>query len=120
MKDYINKKLGEFQFYRLLQQLSLNDLFWEFVVVSFYPSAMRDEKSVYPRIETGYAYTTGVNDENVKNFKGGVFTQECATLKIKYYIPKILMVQHLPVKKTENNCEIIRMRNGFLIDTLFC
>ena len=30
---------------------------------------MIDEKSICPRIETGYAYTTDMNDEIVKNLR---------------------------------------------------
>ena len=50
MNDYINKKLGEYTIHKLLQELSLNDLLWEFDAVTLYPSAMSDPKSVYPRI----------------------------------------------------------------------
>ena len=53
MNKYINKKLGEFPIHKLIQELSLNDLLWDFDAVSLYPSAMSDSKSIYPRIETG-------------------------------------------------------------------
>ena len=59
---------------------------------------MSDPESVYPRIETGYAFTLDMNDEIVKKFNAGSFTQGSAILKIKYYNPKNLVVQHLPVK----------------------
>ena len=47
----------------------LNDLLWDFDALSLYPSAMSDETSVYPKIETGYAYTPNMNDEVVENSK---------------------------------------------------
>ena len=46
--NYINEKLGEYPFHKLLQELSLNDLLWDFDAVSLNPSAMSDEKSFSP------------------------------------------------------------------------
>ena len=37
-------------------------------------------------------------------------------MKIKYYSPKNLIVQHLPVKEKEKKIEIKRMRNGYNIE----
>ena len=59
-----------------------------------------------------------MNDELVEQFNNQTFTQGCAILKIKYYNPKNLIVQHLPVKEREKKIEINRMRNGYTIDTL--
>ena len=73
---------------------------------------MWDENSIYPRIETEYAYTTDMNEELVEKFNTGNFTKGCAILKIKYYNPKNCTVLHLPVKKREKKIEINRMRNG--------
>ena len=39
-------------------------------------------------------------------------------MKNKYYNPKKLIVQHLPVKKKEKKNEITLMRNGYIIDIL--
>ena len=39
-----------------------------------------------------------MNDELVEKFINQTFTQGSAILKIKYYNPKNLIVQHLPVK----------------------
>ena len=39
-------------------------------------------------------------------------------MKIKYYNPRDLIVQHLPIKERVNTIEINRMRNGYIIDTL--
>ena len=78
---------------------------------------MWDENSIYPRIETGYAYTRDMNDELVEKFNTGNFNQGSAILKIKYYNPRDLIVQHIPVKK-ERKIEINRMRNGYIIDYL--
>ena len=50
MNKYINRKLGELPIHRLLQQLSLKDLLWDFDAVSLYPSPMSDENSIYFRI----------------------------------------------------------------------
>ena len=97
MNKYINKKLGEFPIHKLLQELGLNDLLWDFDAVSLYPSAMSDEKSIHPRIETGYAYTQDMNDDPVEKFNNQTLTQGSAILKIRFYNTKDLIVQHLPV-----------------------
>ena len=99
MKQPINKKLGELPIQQLLQRLCLVDLMWDYDCVSLYPSAMWDENSIYPRIETGYAFTKDMNGELVEKFNNQTFTQGSAILKIKYYNPKNLIVQHLPVKE---------------------
>ena len=83
MEKYINERLGELPIHQFLQQLSLNDLLWSYDTNSLYPSAMSDSKSIYPRIETGYAYTPDMNDEVVKKFKKQKFSQGSAILKIK-------------------------------------
>ena len=78
-------------------------ILWDFDAVSLYPSAMWDENSIYPRIETGYASTRDMNDELVEKFNIQTFTQGSAILKIKYYNPKNLFVQHVPVEEREKN-----------------
>ena len=117
-EKYINKKLGEFTIHKLIQKIELTHLLWDFDAVSLYPSAMWDEKSIYPKNETGCAFTRDMNDELVNKFNTGNFNQGSAILKIKYYNPKNLIVQHLPIKEKEKKIEIIRMRNGYIIDTL--
>ena len=79
---------------------------------------MWDEKSIYPRIETGYAYTRDMKDELVEKLNTVNINQGSAILKIKYYNPKNLIVQHLPVKGKEKKIEINRMRNAYIIDNL--
>ena len=117
-EKYINEKLSNLRIHKLLKQLELILLLWDFDAVSLYPSAMWDEKSIYPRIETSYAYTPDMNNEIVEKFNNQTFTQGSAILKIKYYNPKDLIVQHIPIKEKENKIEINRMRNGYIIDTL--
>ena len=72
---------------------------------------MWDKNSIYPRIETGYAFTRDMNDELVEKFNTGNFAQGSVILKIKYYHPKNLIVQHIPVKEQEKKIEINCMRN---------
>ena len=117
-EKYINKKLGDLTIHKLIQKIELVHLLSDFDAVSLYPSAMWDEKSTYPKIETGYAYTRDMNDELVNKFNNQTFNQGSAILKIKYYNPKNLIVQHLPIKERVQKQEINRMRNGYIIDTL--
>ena len=49
-----------------MKEIKLDELLWDFDNVSLYPSAMWDEKSIYPRNETGYAYTKDMIDELVE------------------------------------------------------
>ena len=79
---------------------------------------MWDESNIYPRIETGYAFTTDMDNELVEKFNTGNFTQGSAILIFKYFNPKNSVVQHLPIKERVNKIEINRMTNGYIIDTL--
>ena len=63
MEKHINKKVGELPFHQFLQ-LFLNDLLWDFDAVRFYPSAMSDEKFVFLKIETGYAFTPNMKKKS--------------------------------------------------------
>ena len=104
--------------HKLIKQVKLDELFWDFDAVSLYPSAMLDEKSIYPRIETGYTYTEYMKDELVEKFNTSNFTQGIASFKMKYCNPNNSVVQHLPIKECEKKIEINRLRNGDFLDTL--
>ena len=117
-EKYINQKLSDLPIHQLINQLKIIELLWDFDCVSLYPSAMWDKNSIYPKIETGYAFTPDMNDELVEKFNNQTFTQVSAILKTKYYNPKNLIVQHLPVKEKEKKIEINRMRNGYIIQVL--
>ena len=59
-----------------------------------------------------------MNDELVEKFTYQTFSQGSAILKIKYYNPKNLIFQYIPVKERVKKMEINRLRNGYIIDTL--
>ena len=80
--------------------------------MSLYPSATSDDKSDYPRIETGSAFTPDMSNDLVEKFNIQNFTQGSAILKIRYFNPKNLIVQHLPIGDKVDKTEINRMRNG--------
>ena len=115
-KKCINKKLGDLRLHKLIKQIELIHFLWDFDAVSLYPSAMWDENSIYPRIEKGYAYTRDMNIELVEIFNTSNFNQGNAVLKIKFYNPKNLLVQHLPIKERVNKIKINPMRNGYIVD----
>ena len=117
-EKYINEKLSQLPIHQLIKRIKLIELLWDFDATSLYPSAMWDEKSIYPRIETGYSFTRDMNKYLVHRFNNQTFTQGSAILKIKNYNPKNLIVQHIPIKEKEKKIEINRMRNGYIIDTL--
>ena len=63
--------------------MKTDELLWDFDAVGLHPSAMWDENGIYPRIETGYAYTKDMNDELVQKFNTDNFSQGSAVLFIK-------------------------------------
>ena len=117
-EKYINEKLSNLRLHNLIKRRELNHLLWDFDAVSLYRSAMWDEKSFYPKIETGYSFIKNTNGELVEKFNTGNFSQGSAISKLKFYNPKKLIVQHLPVKEKEKKSETNCMRNGYIIDTL--
>ena len=104
-----------------LSKLNSNKTQMDFDATSLYPSAMWDESSVYPKIETGFAFKPHMNDVCVEAFNNQSFNEdgdESAILTIKYHNPPDLMFQHLPVKEKVEKIEVNRMRNGYIVDTL--
>ena len=119
--EHINKELNKLLIHKKLQKLNHNDVMMDFDATSLYPSAMWDENSVYPKIETGFAFKTHMNNVYIEAFNNQTFNQdgdESAILKTKNYNPPNLIFQHLPVKEKVKNVEVNRMRNGYIIDTL--
>ena len=57
----------------------------DYDAASLYPSARWDKKSVYSKIETGFAFKPNMNDVYVEAFGNQTFNQddESAILKIK-------------------------------------
>ena len=117
-EEHINKKVSNLRLRKLIHQKKLIELLWDFDAVSSYPSAMWDSSPIYPRVETGYAFSPDINDELVQKFNTGNFTKGSALLKIKYHNPRDLVVQDLPVNESVKKIEINRLRNGFVLDHL--
>ena len=120
-KKYVNKKLNMLSIHKQLSKLDSNKTQMDFDATSLYPSAMWDEKSVYPKIESGFAFKPHMNDVYVEAFNNQSFNEdgdESAILTIKYYNPPDLIFQHLPVKEKVKKIEVNRMRNGYINDTL--
>ena len=64
----INENICKLPIHQLLNLSKIKKLLWAFDSVSLYPSAIWDEKSIYPRSETGYSLSEDMNDELVNNF----------------------------------------------------
>ena len=63
---------------------------------------MWDEKSVYLKIETGFAFKPHVNETYVDAFNNQPFNQDgnqSAILELKYYNQPDFIIQHLPVEE---------------------
>ena len=119
--DYMNKKLNMLPIDKVLSKLDSNKTQMDFDATSLYPGAMWDENSVYPKVETGFAFKPHMNDVYVETFNNQSFNDdgdESGILTIKYCNPLNLIFQHLPVKEKIKKIEVNRMRNGYIIDTL--
>ena len=85
--DYINKTLNMLPIHKELFKLDSNQTQMDFDATSLYPNAMWDENSVYPKIETGFAFKPQMNKTYVEAFNKETFNQdgdESAILTIKY------------------------------------
>ena len=88
-EKFINAKLIQLSIHQLIKKTKVDELLWDFDAVHLYPSALWEEKSIYPRIETSYVYTKYMNNDLVKKFNSQTFNQGSAILKIKYFNHKI-------------------------------
>ena len=117
----VNRKVNMLPIHKELSKLDSNKTQMDFDATSLYPSAMWDEKSVYRKIETGFAFKPHMNDVYVEAFNNQSFNEngdESAILTIKYHNPPDLIFQHLPIREKVKKVEVNRMRNGYIIDTL--
>ena len=99
MRDISMRKISNLRLHKIIKRIELVHLLWNFDAVSLYPSAMWDPKSIYRKIETGYAFKREVNHELVEKLNNQTFTEGSAILKIKIFNPTNLIVQHFPVKE---------------------
>ena len=114
-EKYVNRKLNTLPSHKELSKLDSNKTQTGFDATSLYASAMWYEKSVYPKIESGFAFKPQMNDVYVEAFNNQSFNEdgdESAILTIKYYNPSDLIFQHLPIKEKVKKKEVNRMRNG--------
>ena len=117
----VNDEPNTLTIHKKLQKTNLNNVMMDFDATSSYPTVMMDEKSVYPKIKTGFVFKHHMKDVYVKSFKAQNFNEdgdESANLKIKYYNPPNLMSQHLPVKEKVRIILVNILRNDYIIDTL--
>ena len=61
-EKYVNRKLNMLPIHKELCKIDSNKTQMDFDATSLYPSAMWDEKSVYPKIESGFAFKPYMND----------------------------------------------------------
>ena len=127
LDKFLEKKLGELEISKDLQNIDKKDLLVSYDFNSLYPSAHIDKNSTWPKIETSYPFKKCMNESICTLFNSGRWPElnRSAFSTIKYHNPKDLIFQHLPIKeKIENPYknnrleEINRMRNGIIIDTL--
>ena len=79
------------------------------------------ENSVFPKIESCFAFKPHMNDIYVEAFNNRTFNHdgnESGILKAKYYNPSDLIFQYLPIREKVKNTELNRMRNGCIVDVI--
>ena len=119
--NHINKEVNKLIIHKKIQKLNINDVLMDFDSTSLYPSATLDEKSVYPKVETGFAFKPHMNKTFVDAFNIQTLNQdgfESAILRMNFYNPPALIFQHLTVKGSVKKIEGHGMRNGYIIDPL--
>ena len=100
--EHINRELNKLPIHKKLQKLDVNDVMMDFDATSLYPSAMWDEKSVYPKIESGFAFKPHMNNVYVEAFNNQTFNEdgdESAILKKNIIILLILYINISQLKK---------------------
>ena len=100
--EHINKELNKLPIHKNLQKQNLKDVMMDFDSTSFHLSAMWDEKHVYPKIETGFAFKAHMNDVYEEALSNQSYNQdgdESAILRIKYYIHLYLSFNSYRLKK---------------------
>ena len=76
-----------------------------FDATSLYSTAVVD--GVYLKMETGYAFAKDMDDSIVEHFNSGA----TAILKIKYYKPNNIVLQHIAVEEEVKKIEVERLKN---------
>ena len=85
-----------------LSKLDWNGTQMDYDATSLYPSAMWVEKSIFPKIETRFAFQPDLNAVYVEAFNNQTINQdgdESAILKMEYHNLPNLVFQHLPVEE---------------------
>ena len=73
-----------------------------FDATSLYPSATSDKNSVFPKIESGFAFKPDMKDVYVEALNSQRLNEngnESAILRIKEYNPPNIIFEHLQIKK---------------------
>ena len=111
----VNYELSKLTIHLFLQKLEIDNVITDFDATGLYPSAMWDEKTVYPKIENGFAFKLYMNDVFVGVFIIQSFHQDgnqSAIVKLNFYEKPDLVFQLLPIRERVENIEINRMKKG--------
>ena len=68
-EKYVNTKVNMLPIHKKLSKLDSNKTQMDFDATSLYPSAMWDQNSVCPKIETGFAFKPHMNDFYVESIQ---------------------------------------------------
>ena len=79
--NILNEELNKLPIHKKLQKLNLNDVMMDFDATLLHPSAMWGQNSVYPKIETGFAFEPHMNNVYVEAFTNQTFNQDLTILR---------------------------------------
>ena len=89
--NHINNKLCNVTIHQKIKKIDLKEIGMDYDATSLYPSAIWDEKSVYPKKKSGSAFEPLLHDVNIESFKIQTFNQdsnETAISKTEIYLLK--------------------------------
>ena len=90
----------------------------DFDSTGLYSCAVWDEKSIYPKLDSGFAGKPRMKDIYIEALNKQAFNQignESAILKKKFYNPQNFIFHHLLVKENIGKIDVDRLINGHSI-----
>ena len=96
---FINDKLSILPIHQILKQINLSDVLWNSDTVSLYASDLWDKKTIYPRIETEYAYTKVMTNDLINEFNFQTFLRGSVILRKWVIILKTSSFNIFPFNK---------------------
>ena len=106
---HVNNKLSILPMHDNFKKLNLNEVGMIFDATSSYPSAMWDENSVLPKIETGFAFKPRLNNIFVEAFNKQTFNQDGDEITILKKSIEIHLIWYFNIYRLRRKLKILRL-----------